>query len=194
MDSLTFISNLARDLAWPITTLVVLIIALRQLPNLRRFVKAIRYKDMEVTLREEFDGAREVAETVKALTGPETKPEETQTDRIVQLAQIDPAIALIEIWRKLETEVVSLIQHNGLMRYTSPVKLVEQLGKIGKLSEEEVTLFRRLREIRNVSVHAQDTNAVTLAEVIEFRDFVNVLIRKFDQIKNEPGYIDIPNS
>lgn len=194
MDVLTFISNLVRDLAWPIATLVVLIIALRHLPSLRRFVKAIRYKDVEVTLREEFDGAREVAETVKALIGPETKPEETQTDKIAQLAQIDPAIALIEIWRKLEAEVVSLIQHNGLMRYTRPVKFVEQLGKLGKLSEEEITLFRRLRVIRNASVHAQDTNAVTLAEVIEFRDFVNVLIRKFEQIKNEPGFIDIPKS
>jgi hypothetical protein len=31
-----------------------------------------------------------------------------------------------------------------------------------------------------------------LAEVIEFRDFVDLLIQRFEQMKNEPEYIDVP--
>ena len=195
MDALTFISNLIRDLAWPVTTLIALIFVIKHAPSLAGFVKAVRFKDFELTLREEFTEARAEAEQVKLEAGgvaaqPETR-ERAMPDKIKQLVEIDPAIAIIEVWRTLEAEIVSLIQHNAMMRFTTPEKFIQHLVKIGKLTASDWKLYQRLRQIRNTSVHAPHMSP-TLAEVVEFSDFVEVLGRRLKEIKSEPGYITVP--
>ena len=192
MDFLTFVSGLIRDLAWPGTTLIALMVVFKCLPILRGFVKSIRYKDFEVTLHEEFAEAREAADKLKIEDVSESYVEEYLADKIFQLAQIDPALAVIEIWRELETKLVKFIQHNGLMRFTTPARVVEHLGNMGRLTDSEVKLYRKLRNIRNASVHSHEPNVLTLGEIMEFRDFSNLLIKKLAQLQEEPGYIDIP--
>jgi hypothetical protein len=194
LDWLTFISNLIRDVAWPLVTLLALLVLLRRGPSIVRFVKAIKYKDFEVTMREDFIEARAEVERVKVEIAPNLMVSINPKDKVLQLAEIDPALAVIEIWKKLEAALIKLIQHHGLMRFTTPDRMVVHLGKLGKLSKSEVNLFRKLREIRNESVHAHDKSRLTLAEVIEFKDFVDVLIQKFEKMMSEAGYIDIPKT
>lgn len=192
MDWLTFISNAIRDLAWPIIALAVLGAFLFQGRAFVRLVKTFRYKDFELTTREEFFEARADAEQVKLTLDDQPSSSLNPKDRILQLAEIDPGLAIIDIWKTLDAELLKLIQHNGLVRFTTPDKFVAELGKLGKLSSREESLYRKLRQIRNASVHAHGSFTLTLAEVIEFRDFVDVLVKRFEQMKNEPGYIDIP--
>lgn len=194
MDWLTFISNLIRDLAWPAATLAAAVLIVRNATGLASFVKAIRFKDFELTIRENFIEARAEADQVRIETGALTDQNTNVADKVLRLAKIDPSVALIEIWKKLERAVVSLIQHNGMMRFTSPEKFVRHLVKIGKLTQSDIALYDRLRQIRNASVHASSTFSPTLAEVLEFNDFVEVLVRKFEEIKREPGYITVPVS
>lgn len=192
MDELTFVSNLIRDLVWPVAMLVAFLIAIYHAPKLARFVKAVRYKGFEVTMREELIEARADVDQLKLEVGDAGANTLNPKDKIIQLANIDRGIAIVEVWRKLEDEVIRLIQHSGLMRFTRPVPFVEHLASLGKISERELNLFHKLRKIRNDSVHMHDTTALTMAEVIEFRDFVEVLARRFEQIKSEPDYIDLP--
>jgi hypothetical protein len=192
LDGLTFISNLIRDLAWPAAMLAALVLTVRNAPGLAGFVKAIRFKDFELTIRENFIEARAEADKVRMETSEPPDENAYVADKVLRLAKIDPSVAIVEIWKKLERATVSLIQHNGMMRFTSPAKFVRHLAKIGKLTPSDVSLYDRLRHIRNASVHASSTFSPTLAEVLEFSDFVEVLIRKFEEIKREPGYITVP--
>lgn len=193
MDSRTFIAALVGHLAWPIVTLALVSIALLKLPKLARFIKAIRFKDFEVTIREDFALARVEAErlTVEQKNAAELSPTE---EKVLRLAELDPSIAIIEVWRRLEQAIVRLIQHNGMMRFTTPARFMEYLASLGKLSDGDLMLFRKLRDIRNISVHAHDRNMLSKGEVLEFSTFVALLTEKLEQIRQEPGYIDVPKA
>lgn len=192
MDHLTFVATLVTALAWPLTTLILATIVLIRLPKLVRFIKAVRYKDWEVTIREDFAQARSAAEQIvaerKQIIGPEPDQE-----KVLRLADIDASIAVIEVWRRLEKEIVKLMQHSGLMRFTTPAKFMDHLARLGKISPRDIELFRKLRDIRNLSIHALDGRSLTKGEVLEFSNFVDLLVAKLEAIKQEPGYIDMPH-
>jgi actin-like ATPase involved in cell morphogenesis len=65
--------------------------------------------------------------------------------------EIDTSIAAMEVRRRLEDEIVQFIQHNGLMRFTTPERLSEHLVKLGKLLDGDRALFRKLREFATQS-------------------------------------------
>lgn len=193
MDPLTFIAALVGHLIWPVTALVLILVVLRRLPKLAKFIKAVRYRDLELTLREDFSEARALVDQI-TIQRQQLPAADAPDDKLLQLIEIDPSIAVIHIWRRLEREIIGLMQHNGLMRYTTPVKFFEHLAKLGKLSENDLVLFRKLRDIRNASVHAYPGRSLSPAEVLEFNNFVDLLIATFEAIKAEPGYINIPQT
>ena len=188
MDGLTFVSNLIRDLAWPLVAVAILIAILLRGPSLVRFVKAFKFRDFEITMREEFIEAGAEAEKVKVETGHPEVTEINPKDKIIQLAEIDPALAIVDIWKRLDAQIVKLKLHQGnaLLAYATHNTFLRQLQKRGKLSESEVNLYQRLRHIRNASVHDHGSTDLTLAQVIEYRDFVDVLAAKFEKMMGEP--------
>lgn len=191
MDWLTFISSIVRDLAWPLVALAALGAVFYKGRDFITLVKTFKYKDIEITIREDFIEARADAELVKLQLHTQPAPNILLQDKILNLAKLDPALAIVDIWKKLEAQLINLIQHSGQMRFTTPEKFILKLADLGKITKNEVNLYRKLREIRNASVHSHGETKLTLAEVIEFRDFVDMLSKKFEQIKSEPGYIDV---
>jgi hypothetical protein len=191
VDRLTFIATLVGYVAWPVTTLLLASLILPRLPKLAKFVKAVRYRDFEVTIREDFTQARSEAERLAIERNP-ISIEETSEAKVLRLAEVDPSIAIIEVWRRLEREIVKLIQHNGLIRFTAPMKFMEHLARLGKLTQGDMLLFRKLRDIRNASVHAPEGHSLSKGEVLEFSNFVDLLSAKLHEIKQNSGYIDLP--
>lgn len=200
MDILSFISSLVEHLVTPVAALVALKILLSSAPQIGRFVKSVRYKDIEIDLRDDFEKAKEAAETIE-LSKPQTEnaiSDATRLDierknKILQLADIDTGIAIAEVWRLVETKIINLMQHNGLMRYTRPDKLISWLASKAKISSAELELFLRLRKIRNVAVHGgANIPKISLAEVIEFKEFADLFIDRIEKMIAEPGYLDYP--
>jgi len=200
MDILSFIANLVEHLATPVAALVALKILLSRAPQIGRFVKSVRYKDVEINLRDDFEKAKESAAAIELSklqgdhninSAPRLSME--RNDKILQLASIDAGVAISEVWRQVEATVIQLMQHNGLMRFTRPDKLISWLASKDKISSAEVELFHRLRKIRNSVVHGgTDTPKISLAEVIEFKEFADLFIDRIEMIRAEPGYLDYP--
>jgi len=186
MNLYQFLATVITGLAWPSLALIVIILFSRRAPNLLRFIKTIRYGDVEVTLQD----ARKDVEALELKMPSAANTALDPDDKVLRLAEIDTAVAVIEIWRRLEAKVLELVQHNGLVRFSRPEAFVLGLRELGKISHREYDLYRRLREIRNQAVHSRLSNSLTIAEVIEFRDFVDLFCARLDEIKNEPGYID----
>ena len=199
MDILTFISSLIRDTATPAAALVALWIILSKTPKLSRLIKTIKFKDVEVNLREELEKAKDEAEILKSKTtanerAPETKQVSQFDEKIIKLANIDPKAAIFEIWKQLENSIIKLMQHNGLIRFTRPDKLIRWLGNQGKISASQVELFLRLKRIRNEVVHAfpDDPPNISMADVLEYKDLSSLLIDTLESIRSEDGYLDYP--
>jgi hypothetical protein len=190
LDTPTFIVQLVSALAWPVTLLVVLGGVIWKGPTLARFIKTIKYKDLEVQL--DFEAARNEGEKLRSAENPPSLVPLDQADKTLQIAKIDPALAVVEAWKDLEGSIIRLMQHNGLIRFTTPTKFMFELAKQGKLSDSEIKLFQKLREIRNASVHSSTFfPSLSLAEAIEFRDLAALLGRKIDSLRGLPEYINI---
>jgi hypothetical protein len=190
MYTLTFIAELVKSLAWPITVLIVIWIVIKNSDALRGLVQSIRVKDLEIVLRQDFEKARDAGEQVKAelIDGQQPIVEKGKESAVLRLAAIDTGVAILRSWQRLEGKVVQLIQHNGLMRFTVPDKFVQRLEKLGKLTETEASLYQRLRRIRNEVVHSGG-RAPTVAEVVEYDELVDLLVSKLEVIRQQPDYI-----
>uniref|UniRef100_UPI001357EABF hypothetical protein n=1 Tax=Geminicoccus flavidas TaxID=2506407 RepID=UPI001357EABF len=171
-----------------------LLIIPRQAPKFTRFVKAVRYKDVEVTIREDFIEAREGVEELKLTVGGTVPTSIDPKDKVLQLFEIDPSLAVVEVWRNFESKAAAMMRDSELLRgpHTTLVRLVSRLEKAGKISRSDYKLFWQLRDIRNASVHAHDKAALTLAEVLEFRDFVDLFLKRLELVKGERRFIDAP--
>ncbi|NDY57291.1 hypothetical protein G3N56_11115 [Desulfovibrio sulfodismutans] len=199
MDTLTFISSIIRDVSTPAAALIALWILLSKMPHLARFIKTIKFKDIEVNLREEIAKAKDEAEILKSITSAENGPQETTKvsafdEKIIKLANIDPKAAIFEIWKQLENSILKLMQHNGLIRFTRPDKFIRWLGSHEIISGSQVDLFLRLKKIRNEAVHAYpvDSPDISISDVLEYKELVALLIQTLESIQNKNEYLDYP--
>ena len=196
MDVLTFIANVIGSLAWPVTVGAVVYVLLHNGRKIALFVKSIKYKDIEVTLRDDFEKATTIAEGIRATLPAPKEPAAIAApladDELMRIAAIDPGLAVLRSWQKLEAKITQLIQHNGLMRYVTPQKFIQRLLHLEKLTSQDLELYNRLRSIRNEVVHGNDQKrTLSLAEVAEYDSLVDTLVERLEQIRNEPGYVDI---
>lgn len=199
MDILAFISSLVHDLASPVAAIVGLIILLNNAPKIAKHIKSFRIKDIEVSLRENFEKAKTTAdEILLALPGSPALIEDrnlsTEDKKIIELSKIDPEAAIFELWKQLEHALIRLIQHNGLVRFTRPDLFVIWLGKEKKISPNDVELFTRLRDIRNEVVRAWPDGPpkISLAGVLQYKDHVALLTQQLEAIKEEDLYLSYP--
>jgi len=195
MNLYAFIASLVSSLAWPALIAWLVWLLMRNghtldglVQAIRKYVKSVKVGSVELTLQD----ARKEAEEVAAEQGTSLTEQVPETGDEALLTQAAPAFMVLEIWKQLEAEIIQLQQHNGLVRFTSPASFMKLLWDRKKVTDSEYRLFMTLREIRNQVVHSRETQPITPAEVVEYRTFVATLIRRFEKIKQEPGYIDLP--
>ncbi len=124
--------------------------------------------------------------------GIENQARVDSEDKILALAQIDPGVAVLRSWQKLESKLIELIQHNGLMRVANPNTFILRLRDSNKITDEDFALFDRLRSIRNAVVHTRtDQRSISIAEVVEYDQWIDTLVRRLEQLRQEPGYINM---
>lgn len=199
MDALTFIASIIRDVSTPAAALIALWIIFSRMPKLSKFINTIKFKDIEVNLRGEIEKAKDEAVILTSISP--VKNESLTTEhvsefdiKIIKLANIDPKTAIFEIWKHLESSIIRLMQHNGLIRFTRPDKFIRWLENHGKIAGSQVDLFLRLRRIRNEVVHAlpDDPPNISISDVLEYKDLADLLIQTLESIQNEEGYLDYP--
>jgi hypothetical protein len=178
--------------------LVVAVLVIWRAPKLVPYIETIKFKDFSVTLRRQFAELRPTVEAVQTtLELPGTEPVD---DKTALLAEIDAGAALLFLWEKLESAVINLIQHNGLIRFTRPSIFVRWLADNAKITEAEAALYFKLAEIHETLILARygdrERRTLNATEVNEYNNGVELLIRRFEALKAEPGYLryPIPNS
>ena len=163
MDWLTFFSSAINSLAWPATLIVLLILIRKQLPQIAKSLRRLKYKDIEVEFGET---AKAIANEVKAIVPAaqaENKIAGQEKDevkaRLEAIAELAPRAAILESWLQVETAAADVIRQNNLGAstiYPGPMRLRDSLFKGGILNNRQIAIFEKLRTLRNEAVHVPE--------------------------------------
>jgi len=186
MDWLTFIADIVSSIVWPVFFGLMIVFLVNSSSKWLPYVRQIKYQGLEVEFRE----LKEKLDQAGLVSDPNYQF--IDDDKIIQLAKIDTRAAVSHIWISLEEKIIQLIQHNGLIRFTTPIKFVHVLRNKRKISEEELEVFEDMRKLRNRSLHPYGAEAPTISEVLEFRDSASAFSQRLEEIKGEEGYVDLP--
>ncbi len=160
MDWRTFVVELVKALAWPITVLVVASAAWRHIVPLFPRVREVKYGDAQVSFSAEV---RQVAvsagDAVPARAALPTAPP-SETDRIARLLELSPRAAVLEAFVPVQTALAALARASGhrvgKADHYSTTALADRLTEAGVMSEGQRGLFGALRRLRNAAAHAQE--------------------------------------
>lgn len=163
MDWLTFLSNIINALAWPATLIVLLALIRKQLPQIARTLRRLKYKDIEMEFGET---AEAIANEVKAIV-PATQSENNIAGqeksevkaRLEAIADLAPRAAILESWLQVEAAAADVIRQNNLdvsTPYPGPMSLRDSLLKGGVLDKRQIVIFEQLRTLRNEAAHVPD--------------------------------------
>jgi hypothetical protein len=160
MDWLTFIAEIVRALAWPVTALIILMVLRRPLFRLIPFVQRFRFLDFELDFGGEVHElaarlSRELPDA-RALSGERKQLRQ----HLSELAQLSPRAVVLEAWLKLEKEAIEAARRRNLKltsrEMRSPILLGYYLEEAGILDEPMLEAFHRLRNLRNAAAHASE--------------------------------------
>jgi hypothetical protein len=183
MSVLEFISSILSALAWPVAIVIIVIVLRRPLRHLLSRLETLRGPGVEATFQRQLEEAREEAVAAAASLPVGQRRDANQQERLeysdlLQLADLSPRAAILDAWLRLEfalTEAakradVPLTERRGILG------LIEELEKRGIIAPELRSPLRRLRNLRNVAVHAIDFD-VPKDSVIDYIDTANFIIR-----------------
>lgn len=183
MDALTFISELVRSLAWPATSVVLVLLLRKPIAELIPLLRRLKYKDLEL----EF--GRRVAE-VKAEASEELPPpqppaayEAAEEQTLLELAKLSPRAAVTEAWRQVEVAAIEAARRNDISvspsEAMSPTRVLRALERHRVIDAGKLGLMHDLRGLRNQAAHSPEF-AISTAAALEY---VQLARRMFDFLK-----------
>ncbi|MEH8019351.1 hypothetical protein MN202_19115 [Rheinheimera muenzenbergensis] len=143
-------------LAWPITTLIIVIMLRSPFLELISTLKKLKYKDLELEFEKEAQNILAAAE--RDLPEP-IKPDQAEVknpDMQYSCAHLhlDPSAEILGAWRDLELKLRELSSEQRGNRSTSHV--VRELAKSGKISSETAGVILELSYFRNKIAHSDE--------------------------------------
>ena len=156
MDALTFLVELVKGTAWPITTLVLAILFRSEFRGLLGRLRKGKVGSAEFEFQEEVEElAKDIAEISSTPEPVTLKPES------ISLAASNPRAAMLTAWIEIEVALNSLAQKHGLLdaqtrRNSSNV--IRALSNADLIPKAYVPGFMALRRLRNQAAHDTDFN------------------------------------
>jgi hypothetical protein len=150
LDSLTFIVELTKALAWPITFVVVALLFRKQLISLLGALKKGKVGPAE------FEFEREVRQIESAAADLPSAPTSSE---VAREAASNPRGAVLEAWLKLEDQAIDLALSRGLTNATArryALGAINGIRKSGLLKDEYLRVLEELQELRNRAAHDPD--------------------------------------
>ena len=148
MDTLTFIVEMTKALAWPIAVSVLGIAFRSQIRGL-----LLRMKKGKVGPAE-FEFEHRLQELAAANPEVASATEPSSTSAVLRMAA-EPRAVVFENWLAIEQELRSLGKKEGVAEVeTMPSSiLIKKLEAIGKVDALASALFRDMRHLRNNAAH-----------------------------------------
>ena len=157
MDRLTFFSTVINSLAWPLITIVVILLLKDPLANLISRITQVKYGELDIKLRE---GAKTVIEEVAKKSGQKTR----------SAATVSPKAAVNEAWQRVELAASEAANQLGGVRSKSkinPSEALKYLENENALDESIITAIRNMQDLQSQAENAPDY-ALTSGSALEY--------------------------
>lgn len=153
MDTLT---NIVGILAWPVTTIIVVMLMRSPLSELIPTLKKLKYKDLEVEFEREANKILSEAERDLPEIPEIPKPEIEDSGIRFSRRRLEPASEILESWRSLELEMRAIAKDKNIEAGRSTRSLISGLESNGLISKEIAKVTLDLAALRNKVVHTDE--------------------------------------
>ncbi len=162
MDWLTFITEIIKALAWPLTVLLILLLLRQPIAELIPLLRKLKWKELELEFEEKLVELK--SDAAEALPPPaEGAPEDSPCfrrgpNRLVQLAEQSPRAAIIEAWIAVERAAANAISRRlpeGDISWND-TQMGQMLASHEILDSQQLRIYNDLRQLRNQAAHHED--------------------------------------
>lgn len=183
MDRLTFAAEFIKAAAWPVATIITILLAKDPLVHTIRELKSLKWNKLEVEFDKEVKETKAVAD--RLLLPTPTSEDVTINDaqsRLLKLAEVSPKSAVFEAWLNVERELDSYLErHKDSDIALSTAGILEKVSILRKkelLDDHRILLLDSLRQLRNKAVHEHE-NGITEDSALSYISMAEELIRFF---------------
>lgn len=155
MDTLTFISELTKALAWPVSFVIISALFRKQvimlLSRLRKGKVGAAEFEFEEAMKHLEESASELASSSDSSVGVPS----------VRLVTTNPRAAILESWLGLEDKAIDLAIRLDLIKPTARRNAdgaIRSIRKAGILSRSNLNILEELQDLRNQAAHDPDFN------------------------------------
>jgi len=160
MSVLTFISELAKALAWPCTVVLITILLRGSIVELIPLLRKLKYKELELEFSKEV--AELKVESVARIADDKSDAilGNSSFNNMLSLASISARAAIMEAWLEVEsasaTVASSLWQGGNIEIFRNYNKLGEYLLQCKVIDEKQLLTYNKLRHLRNKAAHTTE--------------------------------------
>ena len=171
MSWLQFFASVIGALAWPTAVVLSVLLLRRELVQLLRRLKRLKYGDAEAEFGEKLE---EVEEDIAELPTP-ASASLWQTDESFRLHfkdfnRFSNNSAVFVSWLEVESAILNLARAANLLETNMPASRAAQLLFRKELIDQQTYhAIRELQELRNIAVHPNDTRTVSKEEAERFK-------------------------
>jgi hypothetical protein len=153
----SFIVEIVKAFAWPMTVLLIFAALRKPLLNLFPLLARLKFKDLEFNFSRKLE---KTAMDAAALPAPETFPsDQAYNGHLLKLADSSPRAAILEAWIKLEKAAIEAARQKDIdityIILRNPLRLTQFLEEKGIIDNRQGRVFTDLRDLRNSAAHAQ---------------------------------------
>lgn len=186
MELFEFISKMTMALAWPVVTLIGLILLRRHVGVLLQNITKLKFPGGHAEFRSGLDIVEARTEPVPIERGPSDDSVEVRYsiappvpvfERDPFALSANPTGVVMEAWKALESAGRDLAVKNGLKSGFSTVQVFITLEREKLISPSELDAIHELRVLRNIAAH-DPQRVVSPEDAARFRGVVEKLIRR----------------
>lgn len=174
MDALTFISEIVKAMVWPVSFWAAIYVLRKPLSELVPLLIKVRYKDIELEFASEL---RTLSEDYELPVEVELDRQAIETTRrINDFLSYSPIGAISEAWLEVEHAAVAAL----LARHANSPEYSKNARRLGRwlleekiISREEADFYSKLKNLRNLSVHA----GAPEVSIEDAREYVTLAIK-----------------
>jgi len=160
MDALTFLSEVIRSVAWPVTVVVLVAFLRKPLIELIPLLRRLKYKELELEFSQEVSELKAEAESISQECPEEQSRISPSSSRILNLVSFSSRASIMEAWLEVESAAIAVASSfwnqapsEAMKNYP---KLGEYLFQCEVINEKQLDIFNSLRKLRNKAVHAEE--------------------------------------
>lgn len=163
MDCLTFIVELVKALAWPITIIILASQFRDSINEMLTKIKSLKYKDFEAILENIEKEEKSVPEITSKEPTTQKLPEDKKStfNDVYNLLESSPNMAVVQAYSYIELEAFLVLRHDKSIDGStvdkiarSPSLVFRHLRKMGVIDEKVFNLIGHLKALRNGIVHS----------------------------------------